>query len=58
MKLHTNKQILTDITSLQNNIFKPLKKFSSKIEFHSISNNFFTENNLLKIFISMRNIWG
>ena len=45
MKLHINKQILSDIINLKNNVFKPLKKFSSKIEFHSISNNFLTENN-------------
>lgn len=46
MKLNINRQILSDIINFQNNVFKPLKKFSSKIEFHSISNNFLTENNL------------
>ena len=51
MKLQINKQILSDIINLQNNVFKPLKKFSSKIEFYSISNNFLTENNLFPILI-------
>lgn len=46
MKLRINKQILSDIINLERNVFKPLKKFSSKIEVNSISNNFLTENNL------------